>query len=586
MSLSRASRVALAIMLLIAALAYGCGGGDDGTTPGPTSPDAQGTNVAKIYQVLPGITVYGVDHTYRTQDFTDDAKEWDPVFDLISQAQTSLDIAVMRINRQAFVDALLDRSATAHIRIVTEKAYYEDPLYRPFYQQLLNPLRNNGNIEIVTDKEGTPRLMHSRFMIIDHAKVAVGSYNFSVEGSERTMGDVVVINDARIADAFEDQFEQMFVEGKFGAHKRDSIQHIYSVGGGTAQVEVYFGPTDVPRNIVVAEIAASRYVIGAVQQFSDMTLANYIYQWLMGSAGMIESGTGVTVENRALYLTINDIGAYGDRYENEIYDALVAGMAEGGAGGDSAYAAGFIVNQPPDSIWASVGAHLNHKYVYADHAAIRNGLPSVMISTGNWTTQGFDLNDEVIVIFRGTTLTSKYHYAYWFQTAHLGSDFITRDVREDAQISLMYPFITNLEAEDPRIPRDPALADLSCGLIHGQVTNFQREFTYQDSDGNLQTMQIDLMWEITGEYYFGGDITGYVNPVFDEYELTNPDDNYILVVPAGRIEVKAVVTDPNGTPVDLFTPDAKIIDIGPGGVRSEDFSVSGVQIGDSAPGGA
>jgi hypothetical protein len=534
--------------------------------------------VAKIYQVLPGITVYGVDHTYRTQDFTDDAKEWDPVFDLISQAQTSLDIAVMRINRQAFVDALLDRSVTAHIRIVTEKAYYENPLYRPFYQQLLNPLRNNGNIEIVTDNEGTPRLMHSRFLIIDHAKVAMGSYNFSVEGSERTMGDVVVINDVRVAEAFEDQFEQMFVEGKFGANKRDSIQHTYSVGGGAAQVEVYFGPTDALRDIVITEIEASQYVIGAVQQFSDLTLGNYIYQWLMGSAGR------GTAADRALYLTINDIGVYGDEYENAVYDDLVAGMFEGGGSGeDDTYAAGFIVNQPPDNIWASVGAHLNHKYIYADHAAT-GGLPSVMISTGNWTTQGFDLNDEVIVILRGTTLTSKYHYAYWFQTAHLGSDFITRDVREDAQISMMYPFITNLEAEDARIPRDPALADLSCGLIHGQVTNFQREFTYQDSDGNLQTMQIDLQWEITGEYYFGGNITGYINPLFDENELTNPDDNYILVVPAGRIEVLAVVTDPDGTPVDMFTPDAKIIDIGPGGVRGEDFSVSGVQIGDGGTG--
>jgi len=579
MSLSRASRVALAIMVLVAALAYGCGGGGDDTSTGPAQPDTQGTNVAKIYQVLPGITVYGVDHTYRTQDFTDDAKEWDPVFDLISQAQTSLDIAVMRINRQAFVDALLDRSVTAHIRVVTEKAYYEDPLYRPFYQQLLNPLRNNGNIEIVTDNEGTPRLMHSRFMIIDHAKVAVGSYNYSVEGSERTMGDVVVINDVRVAGAFEDQFEQMFVEGKFGAHKRDSIQHAYSVGGGAAQIELYFGPTDEPRDLAIAEIEASQYVIGAVQQFSDLTLASYIYQWLSGDAGI------GAPENRALYLTINDIGSYGDEYENAVYDALVAGIAGGGGGDDEeVYAAGFIVNQPPDSIWASVGAHLNHKYIYADHAAT-GGLPSMMISTGNWTTQGFDLNDEAIVILRGTTLTSKYHYAYWFQSAHMGSDFITRDVREDAQISMMYPFVTNLEAEDLRVPRDPALADLSCGLIHGQVTNFQREFTYQDSDGNLQTMQIDLQWEITGEYYFGGNITGYVNPLFDENELTNPDDNYILVVPAGRIQVLAVVTDPDGTPVDLFTPDAKIIDIGPGGVRRENFSVSGVQIGDDTTGG-
>ncbi len=583
MLLSRASRIALAILMFVTAFAFGCGGGDDGTKPSPESPDAGGTNVAKIYRLLPGVTVYGVDHTYRTADFTDDAKEWDPVFDLISQAQTSLDVAVMRINRQSFVDALLDRSITAHIRIVTEKAYYEDPLYRPFYQQLLNPLRNNGNIEIVTDNDGSPRLMHSRFLIIDHAKVALGSYNFSVEGCERTMGDVVVINDSRIADAFENQFEQMFAEGKFGANKRDAIQHAYSVGGGSGQIEVYFGPTDEPRDILINEIEVSQYVVAGVQQFSDTQLASYIAQWLEGTAGRIEPETGVTAESRAMYLTINDIGAYGDANEDAIYDALVSGI--GGGVDDTTYAAGFVINQPPTSVWANIGVHLNHKFLYADHAAVAGGNPSVVISTGNWTTQGLDLNDEAIVILRGSALSTKYHYAYWLNTAHLGADFVTRDVREDAQISLMYPFITNMEEDDARIPRDVALADMSCGLIHGKVTNFKREFTYQDSNGDLQTMQIDIQWEITGEYYFGGNITGYVNPLFDENEVTNPEGNFVIVVPAGRIEIKAVVTDSDGAPVDLFTPDTEIVDIGPGGVRRKDFSVSGVQVGEGTPGG-
>ncbi len=575
MSLVRVARIGTVIIFAVPLLLASCGGGGDDSVTPPVN--EEGTNTAKIYDLFPGVVMHGVDRTYRTAEFTDDPKEWDPILDLISQAQSSLDIAVMRIDRQQFVDALLTQSGSVHIRIVTEKAYYEDPLYLPFYQQLLNPLRNNGNIEIATDNDGAPRLMHSRFMIIDRAKVALGSYDFSVEGSERTTGDVLVISDARIAEVFTNQFNQMFVERKFGVTKRDAVQHAFSIAGGAGQIEVWFGPTDDPRDILMSEIDASVIVIAAVQQFSDFTMANHVLQWLGGNTG------AAPTEDRSLYLTINDIGAYGDEDENIVYDALVSGMSSGGQGGQQGYPAGFFVNQPPNAIWANVGMHLNHKYMYADHAGT-NGVPSVVVSSGNWTTQGFNLNDEVMVILRGSLLTSKYHYAFWFQAAHLGEEMSTRDVREDAQVFLMHPFTTNLEAEDPRIPRDPALADLSCGLIHGRVTNFQPEVTYQDADGNLQTIYIDIQWEITGEYYFGGDITGYVNPLFDENERTNPEYNYILAVPAGRIEVKAVVTDPDGSPIETFTAQTKTVDICPGGVRQLDFTISTVQ-SDGADGG-
>jgi len=555
-------------MLLASFLLVGCGGGGD-ETRGPAPGGGDGTSTAKVYDVFPGVAVHTVDRTYRTLDFTDDPKEWDPVFDLITQAQTSLDVAVMRINRQAFVDALLAKSATAHIRIVTEKAYFDDPLYRPFYQQLLNPLRNNSNIEIVTDNDGTPRLMHARFMIVDRAKVALGSYNYEVEGCERTIGDVLVINDSRVAEAFTNQFNQMFVERKFGAAKRDAVQHAFSVAGGTGQIEVYFGPTDNPRDILMSELDASAIVIAAVQQFSDFTMANHVIQWLQGAAGAAPAG------ERALYLTLNDIGVYGDADENLVYDALVAGME--GTQEEEGYTAAFFVNQPPTAVWAQVGAHLNHKFMYADHAGT-DGVPSVTVNTGNWTTQGFNLNDEVIVILRGAVLSSKYHNGqfFWLQLPHLGEDTISRDFREDAQVSLMYPFISTADSDD-LAPRDPALADLSCGVLHGKVGNFQQEVTYQDADGNLETINIDLQWTITGEYYFGGDIAGYVYPTYDENERTNPGHNYILVVPAGRITVTAVVVDDTGNPITGFTPQSKTIDIGPGGVRQTDFSISALQ---------
>ncbi len=569
MSLARNSRIAIVLVSVAAFLFVGCGGG--GTT-NPTNPgtNQDGTNPAKVYDLFPGVTVYGVDRTYRTAAFTDDPKEWDPVFDLISQAQSSLDIAVMQIDRQAFVDALLAQSATAHIRIVTEKAYYDDPAYKPFYQQLLNPLRNNGNIEIVTDKDGEPRLMHSRFMIIDRAKVALGSYTWSTEGSERTIGDVVVINDGRIATAFENQFNQMFSERKFGVEKRDATQHSFSIAGGYGAIEVYFGPTDGLSDILMAELDSSEVVIGGIQQLSDTTFANYIFNWLSGNVGFGDPA------NRAMYLTVNDIGAFGDATENAIYDALVAGMqggggGGGGAGGQTGYPAGFFINTAPDNVWAQVGVQMNHKFLYADHAA-GNNVPSVSFGSGNWTSQGFNLNDEVLVILRGQTLTSKYHLYYWMQFPNFGDDFTARDIREDAQLSMMYPFVGN--RTDASSPRDPALATVSCGMVYGRITNFQSEVTYQDENENFQTLPIDVQFGVQGLYYFGGNITDYVYPTFDGSELSNPLHNYMFIVPAGRLDITTVVVDANGDPIEGFTPSTKSVDIGPGGVRKIDFTIS------------
>ncbi len=568
MSLARVSRIAIILVLVLSFLIVaGCGGGGDTTTPIDNT-NQGGTNPAKIYDLFPGVTMYGVDRTYRTSSFTDDPKEWDPVFDLISQARSSLDIAVMQINRQAFVDALLAQSATAHIRIVTEKAYFDNPVYRPFYQQLLNPLRNNGNIEIVTDKDGEPRLMHSRFMVIDRAKVALGSYTWSVEGSERTTGDVLVINDARIADAFTNQFNQMFSERKFGVEKRDATQHSFSVAGGTAQIEVYFGPTDGLRDILSAELDASNVVIGAIQQFSDLSFANYVFNWLSGNGGFSDPA------NRLMYLTVNDIGRYGDADENAIYQALVDGMTGGGGGGGGAgqdgYPAGFLINDLPSATWAQVGQQMNHKYLFADHAATNN-LPALSVGSMNWTTQGFTLNDEVLVVLRGQVLTSNYHNYFWMQIPNFGNDTIARDFREDAQISLMHPFVTNMA--DAAVPRDPALSDLSCGLIFGKITNFRREVTYQDSDGNFQRIPIDVQFGVTGQYYFGGNIDEYVYPTFDESPLSNSGNNYMFVVPAGRLTVGCVVVDGNGEPIEGFTPVTKTFDIGPGGVRNINFTI-------------
>src|SRR5262249_1210565 len=150
---------------------------------------------------------------YRNADWSGDNLDLDPIFSLIASASASLDVAFTSINREDVVTALLSEAKSGtRIRIITEKAFYDDPTSKPFYDQLEDPALNGGNITVRTDKEGLPREMHDRFLIIDQARVVTGSYNWESESSDRTFGDVVTILNTNVAAAFTDQFNQMFVE--------------------------------------------------------------------------------------------------------------------------------------------------------------------------------------------------------------------------------------------------------------------------------------------------------------------------------------------------------------------------------------
>jgi phosphatidylserine/phosphatidylglycerophosphate/cardiolipin synthase-like enzyme len=242
--------------LFIVLAAAGCGGGSDSPLP---SDNTQ----LNPEDLVPDVTVQVVDHRFRNASLSDENLDPDPIFALISSASASLDIAIPLINRQTVVQAILNeaRSGT-RVRIVTEKAFYDNPAFKPFYNQLEDPTLNGGNLEIRTDKEGLPRQMHARFLVIDQARVVTGSYNWESDSADRSFGDVISILNTGVAAAFTSQFNQMFVEGNFGVHKRKATQSNFLVGGGNGLIEVYFGPTDQPQDLMEQEIEPEQQACG------------------------------------------------------------------------------------------------------------------------------------------------------------------------------------------------------------------------------------------------------------------------------------------------------------------------------------
>ena len=451
----------------------GCSGGDGGTTP---PPGGSGLNPE---QLAPEVQVQIVDMRYRTAANTDEVLTVDPIPGIIASARTSLDVALPRLNRQEIVNQLVSAAARGvQVRIVTEKGYYDDNTYKPFYNQLEDATKNGGNLAIVTDDEGLPRQMHSRFIIVDQSRVVTGSYTWESADFNRTIGDVVSILSTAVAQAFTAQFNQMFSEGHFGTEKVDNIQHVFSIGGGQALLEVYFGPTDNVRSHIEDEIDAGGNVRVAVQQFNDLGMANSLGQWVASNP------------NRHLDLIINNVrGASTDSNDNLVYNFFRQLTQQPVDGMGRLVLSGMAVETGPttDFIDPFVNfATMNEKLIFSDHASSDN-VPSVISTTANFTAQGLDLNDEVVLVMRGAPLVNKYIRGPWRDSEGFqrwGIDYTSvlppaslrspADLQELDQLALMFPYIANEGGEDGS-PIFRPFSQVPTGLLLGQISNFAQD---------------------------------------------------------------------------------------------------------------
>jgi cardiolipin hydrolase len=599
--LMRPIRILLCLLLLLAFAAVGCGGGGT-VTPAPGGNDDSDLNPE---DTVPDVTVQVVDHRFRTGDLSDDNLDPDPIFALIASASASLDVALPLISRQEVVTALLSEAASGtRVRIVTEKAFYEDPAFKPFYDQLEDIARNQGNLSIRTDNDGLPREMHARFLIIDQARVVTGSYNWESESADRTFGDVITILNTNVAAAFTGQFNQMFVEGNFGVHKRNAGQHSFLVGGGNGLLEVYFGPTDQPQDLIETEISQSQTVFFAIQQFKDIRLANFLLNHLQASTA------------NEVVAMFNDNIFNGDSEEQAVYTAfanytrlgtddvvgtllLSAPMGLEGASGRSADQ--WPGSNPPPS-FADYNT-MNHKLMFVDHA-LSNNQPAVIFGTANYSNLGFAQNDEIFLILRGSGLTSKYIRGMSLNSTPPSTVQDAEDVQEFNQLLAMWPFDASPQVTGGMEFRD--FMQTNTAIIFGEISNFNPVIKLLDDDGEELSIPIDATFAIRGTTFFGqqafgGDPRKVFDPnttkdpseavrlifpdVADPFvgnDLVNPDHRFLLVVPAGDITISTIVTE-GDDPSTRFTISERKVFVGPGAVREINLQIG--QLVDSGSGG-
>ncbi|MFQ5923716.1 MAG: phospholipase D-like domain-containing protein, partial [Anaerolineales bacterium] len=149
----------------------------------------------------------------------------------IDAASEKVDVAAQDIDLWSIRDALIDAHQRGlRVRVVTETDYSTGPEIQALVL---------AGVQVRED-ERSP-LMHNKFVVIDEEEVWTGSMNLTVNGAYRNNNNLLRIQSAWLAGQYIEEFEEMFIEDRFGALSwPDTPQSTVEVEG--TQIEVLFSP--------------------------------------------------------------------------------------------------------------------------------------------------------------------------------------------------------------------------------------------------------------------------------------------------------------------------------------------------------
>jgi phosphatidylserine/phosphatidylglycerophosphate/cardiolipin synthase-like enzyme len=151
----------------------------------------------------------------------------------IDRAQTSVDVAVYDFNLWSLRDALIRAAERGvRVRMVTDS----DNILRPEVAAL-----EEAGIPVLGDRREP--LMHHKFTVIDGIEVWTGSMNYTVTDGYLNDNNLLCLRSPELAVSFTREFEEMFIDDRFGALSlADTPQARLEIAG--TPLEVYFSPDD------------------------------------------------------------------------------------------------------------------------------------------------------------------------------------------------------------------------------------------------------------------------------------------------------------------------------------------------------
>lgn len=217
----------------------------------------------------------------------------------IDEARLSVDVAIYNLNLWSVRDALLraHRRGVA-VRVVTESDNLDSAEMRSLIQ---------AGIPVLGDRR--QGLMHHKFIILDRSRVCTGSLNYTAGSTYRDDNNLVCLRSTGIAENYQREFDEMFVEDRFGPDSRPDTPRPRLTVDGTP-VEVYFSPDDgVAARIIELIQGAQRSIHFMAFSFTSDAIGEAMRQQtiFVNLYGVMDSGQ-VTSNTGSEYPVFWDMG--------------------------------------------------------------------------------------------------------------------------------------------------------------------------------------------------------------------------------------------------------------------------------------
>jgi phosphatidylserine/phosphatidylglycerophosphate/cardiolipin synthase-like enzyme len=262
------------LFLILAFLLSACA--NDLPTPPPLEVTPASTSEVQLTPI--DLTVgYGVRGPWFELYFTDPANPVSsqgtggvdgPLVDAIDSARLTIDVAAYSLSLNSVRYALIrahDRGV--NVRVVMESTNMDksDP------QKMIE-----AGIPIIGDN--MDGLMHDKFMVIDRAEVWMGSMNFTDSGAYEDNNNLFRIRSKKMAENYTKEFEEMFLDNKFGPNVVAETPHP-SLTIDDTDVNTYFSPDDGVLNSLVPLLgSAEKSIYFLAYSFTSNEIGDMVRQ--------------------------------------------------------------------------------------------------------------------------------------------------------------------------------------------------------------------------------------------------------------------------------------------------------------------
>lgn len=156
-----------------------------------------------------------------------------PLVAAIDSARVSVDMAAYSLSLNSVRDALIrayKRGVVVRVVMESDNMDRSDP----------QALKDAGIPMLGDRRQG---LMHNKFVVIDRSEVWMGSMNYTDSGTYKDNNNLMRIRSTKIAEDYTTEFNEMFVDDKFGTDVVAATPNPRVTLDGTP-VEIYFSPDD------------------------------------------------------------------------------------------------------------------------------------------------------------------------------------------------------------------------------------------------------------------------------------------------------------------------------------------------------